>query len=277
MVRPFLIVAMSGLLLAASPAQPNGMPSLPNRAAMEARAAAIQKRDTLKAEQIDALARNIHSLKDSRRLIVLVEKQFPHSLKRREIPRRIRRRIVLAEYASVSSPAGLIPDERIADAWNWFMGQIGAPQQERVNARVIYALRDAHYTGARMMWRRNLREIWTIPGIYAVGADGKVDRRGATALEAIDMIYQMSSSPHNLKSARYWAQPGHLFSDAMEREAKHPPKHPHPTVAWGFAEGPNYNKVQVAARRYVREHGAAQYKQLLESFADRVFPAQPAG
>lgn len=276
MLRPVLIVAFSVLLVAVSPARQSAVPSPAEMKAMEAQAAAAQKRDALAAGQINALAGNIHSLKDSQRLIGLVEKQFSHSFKRREIPGAMRRRIVLAEYESVTSPSGPIPDERIADAWNWYMSQIGAPQQTRVTAKMVYAERDASYTIARMNWPR-YQQIWTMPGIFALDTAGKVNRHGATALEALSVVHSFAMDPANIEGARQMARRGILFSDVIAREEKNPKSVKERSYVAFNVRPRDYNKVDAAARRYIREHGAGEFERVLEGFVYRLFPAQPAG
>lgn len=265
MIRPFLIVAMSGLLLAAGPARENRMPSPPMRQP-------TRDQYVLQVERINQLAGQIHSMKDAQRLIRLVEEQISDELGPDGVPRKVRKRVAMAEYESATSPAGLVPDERIADAWNWYIGQIGAPKRELVTAKMVYAERDISYTIARSTWRRD-PQIWTMPGIFALDAAGKVNPHGATALETLSVVDRFAMEPANIEGARRMARQGMLYSDVVARAEKNPQSVKVLRSVGSSNEPADHNKVDVAVRAYIREQGARQFERVLEGLVYRLFPA----
>ncbi len=80
----------------------------------------------------------------------------------------------MAEYQSASDPTKRIPEQRIADAWNKYVREIGAPEEALVNVAEIHNLRDSFYVNAKLFWSRGSQNIWTMPDIYAVNPDGNL-------------------------------------------------------------------------------------------------------
>ncbi len=163
-----------------SPQQPNQSPQQlnfryqPPSPEVLRRMAELRQRDREHAIAIDDLASNIHSLDDARKLVDLVATEFSDELPPKWATRSVRERIARAEYESAADPGSLIPEQHIADVWNDFVEKIGAPPETMLNAAEIHYLRDAQYVSARLGWSEGEQQIWTIPGIFALGPDGKV-------------------------------------------------------------------------------------------------------
>jgi len=136
---------------------------------------------------IDGAASHIQSLDDARKLIGLVYAEFSSELPPKWTTHSLRERIARAEYESAADPGSLIPDQHIADVWDDFVEKIGAPPETMLNAAEIHYLRDAQYVSARLGWSMGQQQVWTIPGVFALGQDGKV-ANGSRALEAIRLL-----------------------------------------------------------------------------------------
>jgi hypothetical protein len=184
------------------------------------RAGEMQERDRQHAILINDLAGHIQTEADARKLVDMVAAEFS----RDELPsqlatRRIRTRIARAEFESATNPRALIPDELIAAAWNNFANTIGAPQETLLNAAEIHYLLDARYVTAQLSWARNRQNIWTIPNIYAVAAEGKV-ADGSRALEAIQLLWLLGNTTEDFGGIHEAAQKGVLISDRIPHPEK---------------------------------------------------------
>ena len=89
----------------------------------------------------------------------------------------LRDRLALAEYQSAIDPTKLISEQRIADAWNKYVREIGAPEEALVNIAEIHNLRDAFYVEAQLLWSRGSQSIWTMPDILRREFGWKTGRR----------------------------------------------------------------------------------------------------
>lgn len=221
------------------------------------------------AIQINQLSGNIHSPDDARNLVNMVAKQFADELPPGWVTAGIRDRIARAEYESVTNESGLIPDQRIADAWNRYMDEIGAPSETRVTAAVIHSMRDADYVTARLLWERRIQNIWTVPNIFAVGPDGEVANKGCRAIEAARVVYEMANEFGNVRAARYRVQKGIVLSDRLKqvRASGHDQG-----VVTLRVEPPN--PVEIAERKYARDQGSAALGHAIIEMIDNLFPAQ---
>ena len=201
---------------------------------------------------IDDLAGHIQSLNDSRKLVNMVADEFSNELPPKWATHSVRERIARAEYESAADPGSLIPDQHVADAWNDFVEKIGAPHETMLNAAEIHYLRDAEYVSARVAWVGYEKDIWTIPGIFALGPDGKV-ANGSRALEAIRLVWQLGNLTEDFEGIHAEAQKGVLASDLISHPEKPPaPGHEqHGTLVFRTVSFP----VQQAAFRYRRDHG----------------------
>ncbi len=211
------------------------------------------------ANAINDIAGNIHSPDDARQLVDLVAAEFSCELPPRWVTGSIRKRIAHAEFESATDPRALIPEQRIADAWNGFVKKIGAPQETMLTAADVHYLRDAQYVSARIFWVRE-KDVWTIPGVFAVGPDGKV-AQGSRALEAIRLLWLLGNNEDDFPGIHAATQKGVLFSDLIKQQAKSGSGQAHGAVL--VVRTVSY-PVQQAAFLYQRDHGAPALNRAIE-------------
>jgi hypothetical protein len=163
------------------------------------------------------LAGHIRTIDDSRTLVDMIARMFADELPPELATGSIRDRVAHAEYASVTDPARLVPEQRVVDAWNKYVQVIGAPGEALVNVVEIHNLRDGYYATARVLWNRGSQSIWTMPNIYDVGRDGKM-ADGCRAVEALRVIWDITNQFDNLRGARERVRKGILVSDSLGRQ-----------------------------------------------------------
>ena len=167
---------------------------------------------------INDLAGRIHSEAEASAyvsaLAVLFEKELPSAWTHHDILHRIAH----AEFDSVGKPPKLIPEQRIADVWNRYVREIGAPDEALVNAAEIHNMRDGTLTVAQMMWSRGHQTNWTMPNAFAVGSEGKV-ADGCRALEAVRIMHDLEQLFQNLSSARERLRKGIVLSDELKSQS----------------------------------------------------------
>jgi hypothetical protein len=112
-----------------------------------------------------------------------------------------RQRVARAEYESVGDPATLISEQRIADVWNQYGREIGAPGETIITVAAIHNMRDGVYTVAQPMRVRGNQTIWTMPDVYALGPDGKV-ADACRAIETVRVIHDLDDLFQSLRGAR---------------------------------------------------------------------------
>jgi hypothetical protein len=127
-----------------------------------------------------------------------------------------------------------------------------------LNAAEIHYLRDGQYVSARLGWSRGEQQLWTIPGIFAVGQDGKV-ANGSRALEAIRLLYNLGNLTDDFAGIHEQVQKGVLLSDLFP----HPEKPWKPTGGYATVRTVSF-PVQQAAFRYMHDHGARALDQAIE-------------
>jgi hypothetical protein len=215
------------------------------------------------AIRMNEMAEHITSPEDARRLVDTVARMFADVLPPDLATCAIRQHIAQAEYESATNPARLIPEQRVADAWNRFITEIGGLEESRVSAEVIHYLRDGTYTTARLLWpRKEVQTIWVMPSIYAAEPDGRV-AQGCRALEAIKVLHDLAYEPENFQWARERARTGILFSDAIRQDQKQPPRAERSRGRVTIHTAPP-NPLMIAGRRYVQERGEAAMARALE-------------
>ncbi len=218
------------------------------------------------AIQINDLAGHIHSEAEARQIADAIAKMFDEYLPLPWATRSLRNRIARAEYDAVSDPSQLIPEQRIADVWNEYVREIGAPDEALVTSAEIHSLRDGDYATAQVMWTRGGQSIWAIPSIYAVGPDNKVTN-GCRAFEALRVVYDLSNMFWNVRAARERLQKGIVASDLIDQSKSWTGK-----VTARLEPGPIDNPIRPAEARYIREQGMVRFNLLLESLSDKLFP-----
>jgi hypothetical protein len=181
----------------------------------------------------------------------------------------IRQRVAHAEYEAVSDPSRLIPEQRIADVWNKYVREIGAPEEAVVNAAEIHSMRDAAHAGGGVVWASGVQTLWTMPNIYATDPNGKI-ADGWRAVEALRVIYELDRLFDNLRSARERLRKGIVASDEIKKRSEN--RNPNQKATARLEVRVDTNPVRAAEYGYMREHGIDNFNQLLERLFVELFP-----
>lgn len=226
------------------------------------------------AIHLNDLAGNIHSEVDARAFVDAVAERLFGQQHLSWTTVSIRHRVAHTEYEAISDPARMIPEQRIVDVWNEYVRELDAPGETLVTVAELHNMRDATYTSSQLMWKRgwSTQQFWTIPNVYAVGADGKV-ASGCRAVETLKILHDMFYLFQNVQLARERVQKGVLVSDlAKQREQNAAPR---PQAVRSHLGGASTypNPVWVAERHYVQAHSEYDYQRLLERLYAELFPA----
>jgi hypothetical protein len=264
-------ILLAVVLLLAAPQQPDPPHSQPNQ--QQSAEQAHEKREQARqaAIHLNELAGNIHSEADAQAFVDAVAEQFGGGQFQTWTTRSIRHRVARAEFHAVSDPAQLIPEQRIADIWNEYVRELDAPAETLVNVAEVHSLRDAMLTMSQRMWKpEGFQQLWTIPNVYAVSADGKV-ASGCRAVEALKLFHDMSFSFQNVESARERVQKGILVSDVNQQRQLKPTPRPH-AVKSSLAASTRVNPIMLAEHSYLQAHGEPDYLRLLQRLFEELFP-----
>src|SRR6266849_8622832 len=245
----------------------------------EEQAAALREA-SLRSEQYrqaairtNELAAHINTEADARAFVDSVADMFADSLPPSWATLGIRERMAHAEYEAVSDPLRQIPEQRIADVWNKYVREIGASEEALVTAAEIHSMRDMTLAVGQTMWSRGTNQTaWTMPNIFAVGADGK-GAQGCRAVEAIRVIYDLDRVFDNLRSARERLRKGIVASDAIKKSWENTNANEKTTAR--LEARIDTNPLRHAEISYVREHGADHFNQLVEMLFEELFPTNP--
>jgi len=264
------------LILALAFTDPQQSTPTPDEQATMQRAQLEHERHRQAVVQLNELAGRIHSEADALAFVDGIADIFADSLPAAWAGPSIRQRVAHAEYEAISDPLRLIPEQRIADVWNEYVREIGAPEEAVVNAAEIHSMRDADYAIGQAWWTRGMNEsIWTMPNFYATGPDGKISD-GCRAIEALRVIYDLDRTFDNLRGARDRLRKGIVASDEIKKHLKNAD----PNQKTGFrvlvrAElRESTNPLRPAEYRYMREHGLDNFNQLLERLFVELFPRE---
>jgi hypothetical protein len=246
----------------------NPVPNRPDTAAQQAKATLFYQRSV----EINDLASKPQSLEDSHHLIDLIAAIFADDLPPSWLTRSLRDQIAHAEYESANSTPTLIPEQRVADAWNRYVQNIGASPDALVTVAEIHSLRDGSYAAARYMWSRGSRNIWSAPAIYATTPDQKL-ADGCTAVEVLRILWDISNQFGNLRGARERVKAGVLVSDTLKPlppGTTEPPRRGYVTARVGRRDDP----IGEATTRYAQDHGTRALTRALEALTNDLFPQQ---
>jgi len=219
------------------------------------------------ALKLNQLAAGIHTPADARTLVDFVADIFSDELPPRSVSRSIREKIAAAEFAAVIDPQQLIPEERVAQAWNKYVQTIAAPWDRQVTAAEIHNLRDSFLSIANLSWAQGGRTIWTVPAIYATQDNGAI-AEGCRAIESVRIFWDLANMPQNLASARIRVSQGVLASDLLQQAQKRPSTATHGSyVSVGVRAG---NSVEIAARAYIAKNGIKAFGKAVNEMLDEV-------
>jgi hypothetical protein len=253
-------------LLASAIALSIGTPSQQDQDHVRQEALQKMEQMRLQSTQLNELAGRISSMQDARTFVDGLAAVFQDELPPEWATHDLRERLANAEYLSATDPARLIPEQRVADAWNKYVRAIGAPQENLVTATEIHYLRDTYYTSTHSIWDRGNKNIWTMPNIYATGADGKVSN-GCRAVEALRSIHDLDSYFWNMRvGLREQVKTGVLPSDSVKKSTNKPQRR-----ATMISSGSYENPVLTAERRYVHDHGEIAMMELANGLVNDIF------
>ena len=260
-------------LLAGCPQQGTPTPEQLAKLRQEAEAATKKYRD--EAIRLNEMAGHIKSENDARAIVDSVTEMFAKELPPDWATEGVRARVAHSEFMAVSSGA-LIPEQRVADVWNEYVREIGAPSEAAVAPAEIHHLRDTYYATSVRMWERGWNQsIWTMPAIYALGADGKV-ASGCRTLEVLRVLHDLDSNFENLRTARLQMQQGIVVSDLLQKQREMEKRtldsSPKTKVSARLETRAVDNPVWTAERRYIDEHGQLAFSGLLLKLFNQLFP-----
>ena len=224
------------------------------------------------AIEINNLAGQIHSEADASAYVSAIAVLFAKELPPAWAQQDILQRIAHAEFDSVGKPPKLIPEPRIADVWNQYVHEIGAPDEALVNAAEIHNMRDGTLTVAQIMWSRGHQTIWTMPNAFAVGSEGTV-ADVCRAVEAVRIMHDLEQFFQILSSARERLRKGIIPSEQVKTHSAVVNPRPAQTSSLIVTHA-NTNPVRPAEQRYVQDHGAQVYQQLLAHLFYELFPSE---
>lgn len=264
-----------GLLVVLAAFFQQGVPSPEQQARMRQEAEAVAKKYRDEAVRLNDVAGHIRSEADARALVDSVAEMFAQELPPEWATAGVRARLAHAEFMAVSSGA-LIPEQRVADVWNDYVRELGAPSEAVVTAAEIHHLRDSYYATSVRMWERGWNQsIWTIPSIYALGTDGKV-AAGCRPLEVLRVLHDLDSNFENLRTARMQMQQGIVVSDLLkqreEAEKSALDKSPRTKVSARLEARVVDNPAWTAERSYIDEHGRLAFSGLLLKLFNQLYP-----
>jgi hypothetical protein len=250
------------------PRQENSKPE--ERAAAQRQASILYERHRQQAIRMNELAAHISSEADARAFVDAVADMFADILPPSWATRGIRERIAHAEYEAVSDPLRQVPEQRIADVWNKYVREIGGSEEAVVTAAEIHSVRDATFAVGQVLWSRTNQTAWTMPNLFAVGADGKV-AEGCRAVEALRVIHDLDQLFDNLRSARERLRKGIVASDAIKKSLETTNANQKTTAR--LRGSVDTNPLRAAEYKYMREHGVDHLIQLVEMLFEELFPA----
>jgi hypothetical protein len=266
-------IAFALLFLLALPQQSDKLPDLSSQQSLEPGRANYEAYRQASVH-INELAGNIHSEADARAFVDAVAAQLTEQSDLSWTTLSIRHRVASAEYAAVSDPSRLIPEQRIVDIWNEYVREIDAPEETLVTVAELHNLRDAMYTSSRLLWKKQrfAQSLWIIPNVYAVDSDGKV-ASGCRPIEALKILHDMAYQFQNVRIARERLQKGVLASDlARQRQTDQAPRPQ--VVSSHLAVSTRPNPVRMAEYRYLQAHSQLDYVRLLKRLFAELFPTE---
>jgi len=243
-----------------------------DRAVARQQTSVLRERHRQAAIRMNELAAHINTEADARVFVDAVADMFSESRPPSWATREVRERIAQAEYDAVSNPLRQIPEQRIAEVWNKYVREIGASQEEIVTAAEIHSMRDATFTVGQVMWSRGMNQsAWTMPSVFAVGADGKV-AESCRAVEALRILHDLDQLFDNLRGARERLRKGIVASDLFKKSLENTNANQKTTAR--LEARIDTNPIRPAENKYVLEHGADHFIQFMEMLFEELFPAK---
>jgi len=218
------------------------------------------------AIHLNDLAAEVRTIADARAFVDFVVEIFSDELPPHSVSRSLRERTAQAEFAAVTDPQKLIPEERIAAAWNTYVSTLEAPRDHHATAAEIHNLRDAFLTTASTLWARGSRNIWAAPAIYAVTEDGAI-AEGCRAIESIRILWDLANQPDDLLSARVRVSKGVLLSEQFRQVQEHSSRGT--SRSYVAVKMMPQNPIEAAEREYVAKHGIKAFAKVVNAMLDQ--------
>lgn len=222
------------------------------------------------AIRINDLAGRIHSEADANLYVGEIAGLFAKELPRSWRDGKLVGRVAHAEYETVANPSRLISEEHVANVWNQYVREIGAPNEALVTAAEIHNMRDGAFTVSQWMWSRGNQTLWSMPNVYAVGPDGKV-ADGCREVEALRVIHDLAYLFDNLRGARQRLRDGIVPSEEINKRESSP--NPSPQATSRLVIHTSANPMLAAQQRYLQEHGQRSHDHLVARLLDELLPA----
>lgn len=176
------------------------------------------------ATRVNELAGAIHSEQDARAFVDALGKAFSD-----EIPYALtaplRERVARAEFAAVSDSSTLVPEQRVADAWNKWVNDIHAPQEARISVAELHTIRENQHLAANAPWARDNPTLWSLGNIYALKPNGRV-ADACRPVEALLLLHQIDSMFVNVTYAREFIAQGKSIDEVVEAAARRQEQQP---------------------------------------------------
>lgn len=271
MMLPFLALAFTFRFSDGSSRQAfmyrqQGVVTSPRQLSAEQRARIEHSRQI--AAEINDLAGRIHSEADASALVDKIAELFADALPPDWATPGIRQRVAHAEYEAATDASRLIPEQRIADVWNEYVKEIGAPDETLITTAELHNLRDADFATSQFLWPRG-QNIWNVSSIYAVGSNGRL-AAGCRPIESLRILYDLNMMFDNLRGARERVRRGILVSDELKKRQENQPS-THKFTAHLETRVTN-NPVWDAERRYIQQHGPYVLNAVMEKLFEELFP-----
>jgi hypothetical protein len=250
----FFVLAVTVLVGVLFVSRTRSAPQVPNDLIEEAKRKAEEHQKA--AIRIDDLAASIHSEEDARAFIDAIGKAFED-----EIPygltTPVRTRLAHAEYASVSDPSKLIPEQRVVDAWNHWIADINGPAQARLTVAELHLLRETFHLNATSPRPGTSRTLWNLRNTYALKPNGRV-ADGCRPVEAFLLLHHINTLFQNVMFAREFIAQGKSIDEEI-RKREELEKKPVRYVAYLSVGTARDNTVQTQLRdaeeNYFEKHG----------------------
>lgn len=218
------------------------------------------------AIRVNNLAGDIHSLADARKYVNDIAEMFADSVPARWAQDAILDRVAHAEYKAVEDFSYRIAEQHIADVWNAYAQEIGAPEEAMVTAAEIYNMREATRAACQLMWTTGNQTIWTAPQLYAVTPDGNL-AQGCRAIEALRILHDIGNIFDNVLAARKRLQE-HISTASWRGSLDRV------TVSCSVRLRVTTDLMRASETRYIHAHGTDAYYALIDRMVNTLFPSQ---
>jgi hypothetical protein len=222
--------------------------------------------------RINEVAGSIHSEADARKYLDLLWNYFSDGAPKWFVPS-ILERVARDEYEAVVH-GRYISEERIAQSFNNFVQQIGAPDWARVTPEELRTIRDGEFKSAKAVWGDSCANIWMMPNAYHVDASGKL-APGCRAVESLKLLYTVNDLFTNVIYARERPRQGSTPSNIGEivHQSSGPSaaqiRENRGLLTRGQQREQELRQIEL---NYVNQHGTRAYEKIVREMIEEVLP-----